>query len=223
MLPDPPSYSSTRCLTAPAIPQPAFPRELSLCTIPFFQEHSASKMDRPNKAKPSNVTGKKKHRKKTKAKQTESKEVKLEKAAREFQRNGSEYRPFLERMDKWLKAHHQQAMQLFCKYDKAGNGLLQYDQFKLGMRDLKIPCVDVQLHVLARLLDPHNSGTIDYVELGSGLDKARPVLSGLLRSICEGNELRGAFLFFPHSPQDIGRAADRIKVLDRQIYTKMAE
>ncbi|XP_051889276.1 uncharacterized protein LOC127580103 [Pristis pectinata] len=131
--------------------------------------------------KPSNVKdqgmAKKKNKQEKKSKPTltkgEREREKLEKAGEEFRRNSREYGLFLDRMDKWLKTHHQQAMQLFCKYDKIENGILQYEEFKLGMRDLNIPCVEAQLHILARLLDPNNTGTIDYVELGAGIDKTR--------------------------------------------------
>ncbi|XP_059804179.1 uncharacterized protein LOC132379893 isoform X1 [Hypanus sabinus] len=122
-------------------------------------------------------TDKKKSRKKTKRKPALSKEEreedKLAKAAEEFQRDSQEYGLFLDRMDKWLKTHQEQAMQLLGKHDRTGNGILHYEEFKLGMRDLKIPCVEAQLHILARLLDPNNTGTIDYVELGAGLDRVR--------------------------------------------------
>ncbi|XP_048449382.1 uncharacterized protein LOC109919734 [Rhincodon typus] len=51
------------------------------------------------------------------------------------------------------------------------------------MRDLKIPCVEAQLHILTKLLDQDNNGTIDYIELGAGLDNAR-----CLQSNSEENE-----------------------------------
>ncbi|XP_038634104.1 uncharacterized protein LOC119953668 isoform X3 [Scyliorhinus canicula] len=118
---------------------------------------------------------KKKHPKRTK--QVLSKESRkieeLEKAGAHFRSNIKEYEFFLNRMDNWLKTHHQQAMEIFCKYDRIGNGILQYDEFKLGMRDLNIPCAETQLHILTKLLDPDDNGTIDYVELGAGLDKAQ--------------------------------------------------
>ncbi|XP_072339927.1 uncharacterized protein [Scyliorhinus torazame] len=128
---------------------------------------------------------KKKHQKQTKqalTKETRKIEA-LEKAGAHFRSNIKEYEFFLNRMDNWLKTHHQQAMEIFCKYDKIGNGILQYDEFKLGMRDLNIPCVEAQLHILTKLLDPDNNGTIDYVELGTGLDKAQ-----FLQSSSEENE-----------------------------------
>lgn len=37
------------------------------------------------------------------------------------------------------------------------------------MFDLEIPCSEVQCHLLAKLLDPENSGEIDYTELHKGL------------------------------------------------------
>ncbi|XP_048411466.1 uncharacterized protein LOC125463795 [Stegostoma tigrinum] len=107
----------------------------------------------------------------------------LEKASTRFQSNSKEYEQFLNRMDNWLKTNHQQAMKLFSMYDRIGNGILQYDEFKLGMRDLKIPCVEAQLHILTKLLDQDNNGTIDYTELGAGLDIAR-----CLQSNSEENE-----------------------------------
>uniref|UniRef100_UPI00398EAFDE uncharacterized protein isoform X1 n=2 Tax=Pristiophorus japonicus TaxID=55135 RepID=UPI00398EAFDE len=145
-----------------------------------------------------------KNKKKKKRKQTMTKEArereKLEKASKHFQSDTKEYELFLDRMDKWLKAHHRQAMEIFCKYDKIGNGLLQYEEFKLGMRDLNIPCVEAQLQILAGLLDQNNSGTIDYVELGAGLDKARYHQS----SSEETEEEDGA--------EEVERANDRIAV-----------
>ncbi|XP_043571091.1 uncharacterized protein LOC122562307 isoform X2 [Chiloscyllium plagiosum] len=124
----------------------------------------------------------------------------LEKASRQFQSNIKEYELFLDRMDNWLKTNHHQAMELFSEYDKIGNGILQYDEFKLGMRDLKIPCVEAQLHILAKLLDQDNNGTVDYIELGAGLDKAR-----CLQSISKENEEED-------ESKDIEGVNDRIKI-----------
>ncbi|XP_067914674.1 uncharacterized protein [Heterodontus francisci] len=137
---------------------------------------NTKKVQSQNEATPQGIA-KKKCKKKKETEQALTKEDRkrdeLEKAGKHFQSNVKEYELFLDRMDNWLKTHHQQAMELFSKYDKIGNGILHYEEFKLGMRDLNIPCVEVQLHILARLLDQNNNGTIDYMELGSGLDKTR--------------------------------------------------
>ncbi|XP_067859936.1 uncharacterized protein [Heptranchias perlo] len=147
-------------------------------TVGTVKTLNTTEVQSQNEASPQGIANKKKKKKKKKkTKQTLTKEERkqetLEKACKHFQSNTVEYELFLDRMDKWLKTHHRQAMELFCKYDKIGNGILQYEEFKLGMRDLDIPCAEAQLHLLARLLDQNNSGTIDYVELGAGLDKAR--------------------------------------------------
>ncbi|XP_072098565.1 uncharacterized protein [Mobula birostris] len=148
-------------------------------------------------------TAKKKKRKGKPALSKEERErEKLAKAAEEFQRDSQEYGLFLDRMDKWLKAHQEQAMQLFGKYDRIGNEILHYEEFKLGMRDLKIPCVEAQLHILARLLDPNNTGTIDYVELGAGLEKAR-YRQGSIEEEDEENE---------EEVKEVKEANDRIAV-----------
>ncbi|XP_041076117.1 uncharacterized protein LOC121295495 isoform X2 [Polyodon spathula] len=116
---------------------------------------------------------KKKKKKQQKLTKEEKKLAKLEKASKEFQSNTDEYERFLDRMDMWIRDHHRLAMQLFTAYDKSGTGTLSSEDFQLGMKDLGIPCVEVQLHILTKLLDHNNNGSIDYVELGTGLQKAR--------------------------------------------------
>ncbi|CAF0754073.1 unnamed protein product [Brachionus calyciflorus] len=39
---------------------------------------------------------------------------------------------------------------------------ISYDDFKLVTCDLDIPCTNVQLHLICKLLDPNNTGKIDY-------------------------------------------------------------
>ncbi|XP_058845892.1 uncharacterized protein LOC117423768 isoform X1 [Acipenser ruthenus] len=116
---------------------------------------------------------KKKKKKQQKLTKEEKKLAKLEKASKEFQSNTDEYERFLDRMDVWLKDHHRLSMELFSAYDMSGRGILSSEDFQLGMKDLGIPCVEVQLHILTKLLDHNNNGSIDYVELGTGLQKAR--------------------------------------------------
>ena len=40
--------------------------------------------------------------------------------------------------------------------------LLSYEEFKLGVLDLRPPCNKLELHVLCLLLDPGGTGSIDY-------------------------------------------------------------
>eukprot|EP00062_Callorhinchus_milii_P026024 gi/632987668/ref/XP_007882683.1/ PREDICTED: uncharacterized protein LOC103171703 [Callorhinchus milii] len=97
----------------------------------------------------------------------------LERECRLLQADRAEYDVFLDRMDDWLRTRHQRVIQLFRSYDSSRSGRLTYQDFKLGMRDLSIPCLKTQLHLLAKLLDRDNSGTINYMELGSGLHEVR--------------------------------------------------
>ncbi|XP_066560839.1 uncharacterized protein LOC136750022 [Amia ocellicauda] len=119
------------------------------------------------------VKKKKKKKKKLKLTKEEKKMAELEKASKDFQSNREEYKQFLDRMAFWLAKHHREIIELFSCYDKSGTGLLSPEDVRHGMRDLKIPCVEFQLHTLTKLLDQKDSGKIDYVEIGTSLQKAR--------------------------------------------------
>ncbi|XP_043929702.1 uncharacterized protein LOC122804120 [Protopterus annectens] len=126
-------------------------------------------------AHPSSARKNKTKKKKRKARLTKEqrKLAKLEKACKVFQQQEEEFLVFQGRMDKWLKDHHHQALELFGQFHTSGTGLLSHEEFKLGMRDLNIPCTEAQLHMLIKLLDPGESGVIDYVELSAGLQQAQ--------------------------------------------------
>lgn len=57
------------------------------------------------------------------------------------------------------------------KYDEDSTGIINYDQMKSGMFDLRVPCNDVEQHLLCQTLDTSNSGTIDYINFAQGLHK----------------------------------------------------
>uniref|UniRef100_W5MYA2 EF-hand domain-containing protein n=1 Tax=Lepisosteus oculatus TaxID=7918 RepID=W5MYA2_LEPOC len=116
---------------------------------------------------------KNKKKKKLKLTKGEKKLARLERACKDLQAKRDEYEQFLDRMSSWLQQHHQRAVELFSCFDKSGTGLLSAEDFQSGMRDLGIPCVEFQLHLLARLLEKDNSGKIDYFEISTSLQRAR--------------------------------------------------
>ncbi len=77
-------------------------------------------------------------------------------------------------MNKWIFKNNSRAIDLFRKFDSNGDGLLCYEEFHAGMRDLDAPCSVVELHVLAKLLDRNKDGMIDYLEFSKGVRYYKP-------------------------------------------------
>ncbi|XP_015211663.1 uncharacterized protein [Lepisosteus oculatus] len=138
------------------------------------EPQTAEGFSRPTLRQPSDQgIVKNKKKKKLKLTKGEKKLARLERACKDLQAKRDEYEQFLDRMSSWLQQHHQRAVELFSCFDKSGTGLLSAEDFQLGMRDLGIPCVEFQLHLLARLLEKDNSGKIDYFEISTSLQRAR--------------------------------------------------
>ncbi|XP_069114022.1 uncharacterized protein [Argopecten irradians] len=98
---------------------------------------------------------------------------KLEKAADKLKANKMFFIPFVNRMDRWLAANSQLAVELFKKCDQEDEGYINYDDFKSGMFDLGVICNRTELHLLAKLMDRENSGDIDYYDIPKGLQYVR--------------------------------------------------
>ncbi|XP_041455086.1 uncharacterized protein LOC121407910 isoform X1 [Lytechinus variegatus] len=114
--------------------------------------------------------GKKKGgKKKPKLTKEEKIQLKLNKACALITEQKDVYQNFLDRMDRWLAANNLKAKELYQRFDKNGDGVLTFDEFKAGMLDLDAPCNAIELEVLARRLDKDSSNTIDYREFSKGL------------------------------------------------------
>lgn len=114
--------------------------------------------------------GKKSGKKKPKLTKEERAQLKLNKACALITDQADVYQNFLDRMDNWLGANTLKAKELYQRFDKNGDGVLSYDEFKAGMLDLDAPCNATELEVLARRLDKDSNGTIDYREFSKGLN-----------------------------------------------------
>ncbi|XP_022103410.1 uncharacterized protein LOC110986092 isoform X3 [Acanthaster planci] len=112
---------------------------------------------------------KKKGGAKKKVNKAEKAKEKLEKACELMTSQTDLYQNFLDRMDRWIVANKHKAVELFKRFDRNGDGVLTYDEFKSGMLDLDAPCNALELHVLAKRLDKDKNETIDYVEFSKGL------------------------------------------------------
>ncbi|XP_072169379.1 uncharacterized protein [Diadema setosum] len=121
-------------------------------------------------AKKKGKGGKKKGgKKKPKLTKAERAQLKLDKACALITDQQDVYQNFLDRMERWMFAHKLKARELYLRFDKNGDGVLSYDEFKAGMLDLEAPCNATELEVLARRLDKDKNGTIDYREFSKGL------------------------------------------------------
>ncbi|XP_030831595.1 uncharacterized protein LOC100892039 isoform X2 [Strongylocentrotus purpuratus] len=103
--------------------------------------------------------------------------LKLNKACALITDQKDVYQNFLDRMERWLASNNLKAKELYQRFDKNGDGVLSYDEFKAGMLDLDAPCNAIELEVLARRLDKDSNSTIDYREFSKGLFASESELS----------------------------------------------
>lgn len=82
---------------------------------------------------------------------------------------------FIERIGCWLLRNFARVIDIFCQFDKNGDGLLTYEEFFAGMTDLQSPCNKLELMVLAKTVDENKDGMIDYTEFSQGIKYRRPV------------------------------------------------
>nr|XP_022346002.1 uncharacterized protein LOC111138365 isoform X2 [Crassostrea virginica] len=117
---------------------------------------------------------KKKGRKK-KVKQSKSEKVleKLEKSSEKLKSQKDFYHNFLQEMDAWLVRNADKIIKMFKEFDEDGESIITYDEFKSGLYDMGLTINDVEIHLLAKLLDRDNSGEIDYTEITKGLQYAK--------------------------------------------------
>ncbi|PAA83516.1 hypothetical protein BOX15_Mlig001410g3 [Macrostomum lignano] len=119
--------------------------------------------------------GKKKHKKMTRA---ERAQAQLAKMMEGYKADQQRYKEFVNRVDNWFTQNCKVMLELFTKFDRDGNGTLDYDEFKAGMLDMNIPCNLIELHLLCTLLDADGNGDIDYDEFGNGIKHFKEVESG---------------------------------------------
>ncbi|KAG7459368.1 hypothetical protein MATL_G00209920 [Megalops atlanticus] len=97
----------------------------------------------------------------------------MKKAIQMFQSDTERYMKFLDHMSSWLQEHQQQVMELFSCYNTSGTGTMSQEDFQLGLRDLGVPCLQFQLHMLAQLLGGDSDGRIDFGAMDTLLRRAR--------------------------------------------------
>ncbi|XP_074644435.1 uncharacterized protein LOC141901224 [Tubulanus polymorphus] len=113
--------------------------------------------------------GKKKGKKGKKLSKSDKALETLEKACNAIREDTEKFDLFVARMDKWLSGVAQKAVDLLCRFDFAGQGILSFDEFKSAMYDMNIPCNSTELHLLCQMLDYEGSMSIDYTNLSKGL------------------------------------------------------
>ncbi|XP_078666245.1 uncharacterized protein LOC144908480 [Branchiostoma floridae x Branchiostoma belcheri] len=85
------------------------------------------------------------------------------------------FNDYVARMNHWMRQNNGRVIDLFRKFDKNGDSVVSYEEFKEGMQRLGAPCSLAELHLLAKLLDTDNSRTIDYMEFSKGLRYMRKI------------------------------------------------
>jgi len=82
---------------------------------------------------------------------------------------------YLQRINQWMLSNLGRAIDVFRKFDKNSDGVLTYDEFFSGMRDLDAPFTNLELMVLAKIIDTDCDKAIDYIEFSNGVKYERPV------------------------------------------------
>lgn len=119
-------------------------------------------------------SGKSKKGKKKKRKAISAKS-KLEQEADLYIQQDELHKTFIQRIGKWMLSNFGRVIDIFHKFDQNGDGLLSYEEFFAGMRDLAAPFSALELLVLAKTVDKNCDQHIDYTEFSEGIRYQRPV------------------------------------------------
>uniref|UniRef100_A0A7M5WX42 EF-hand domain-containing protein n=1 Tax=Clytia hemisphaerica TaxID=252671 RepID=A0A7M5WX42_9CNID len=99
----------------------------------------------------------------------------VEKQADLFIQSENLHRMFIDRIGTWLLSNFGRVVDIFRKFDRNGDGVLTYEEFFAGMKDLEAPCNQIELFVLAKTVDKNLDGNIEYNEFSQGIRYRRPV------------------------------------------------
>lgn len=113
--------------------------------------------------------------KKSKKKSKSSEKETFEKQVDDFIKNESLHKLFIERMGNWILSHYARVIDIFRKFDRDGDGQLSYEEFFSGMKDLHVPCNQLELCVLAKTVDQNGDGRIEYAEFSRYIRYRRPI------------------------------------------------
>lgn len=116
----------------------------------------------------------KKSARKSKKKGKLSDKDELDKQVDDFIKSENLHKLFIERIGTWLLSHYARVIDIFRRFDRNGDGLLSYEEFFAGMKDLQAPCNQLELHVLAKTVDGNGDGNIEYAEFSQGIKYRRP-------------------------------------------------
>ncbi|XP_066928174.1 uncharacterized protein [Clytia hemisphaerica] len=108
----------------------------------------------------------------------------VEKQADLFIQSENLHRMFIDRIGTWLLSNFGRVVDIFRKFDRNGDGVLTYEEFFAGMKDLEAPCNQIELFVLAKTVDKNLDGNIEYNEFSQGISmKGITNFTGHLRSL----------------------------------------
>ena len=113
--------------------------------------------------------------KKSKKKGKSSEKDVFEKEVDNFMMSENLHKLFIERIGTWLLSHYARVIDIFRRFDRDGDGLLTYEEFFAGMKDVQAPCNQLELCVLAKTVDKNGDGMIEYTEFSQGIRYQRPI------------------------------------------------